>query len=254
MPLGTTPYDSADYVLNIARSLGNDAIQSLTGNLLNDNQPYVPVYLNSGYRLLQRRLANCGYLTFKKTVQILGVPVIGALDPGMQLEISYTGTFDGVKNHATPTLPADFNWPLKLWERQTETTQLWLPMHIARDGLISRPQSIWLRSWAYEGEQLVFRGATQVNDLQLRYVPFQQDLVLTPEPSPVPILRCENALAAYILYAYAMARGSALLAEIQQLVEMFVKEMLRSDAQVKQHGNLRRRSYSHGRHAGWGRM
>ena len=147
--LGTNPYDSADYVLNIARSLGGDAIQQLAGNLLNDNQPYVPVYLNSGYRYLQRKLANCGYSTFKKTVQVLAVPVIGLLDPGAQLEISYTGTFDGVSNHASPTLPADFNWPLKLWERQTASTQIWQPMFQARNGLVSRPQSLWLRSWYY---------------------------------------------------------------------------------------------------------
>jgi hypothetical protein len=254
MPLGTTPYDSADYVLNIARSLGNDAIQTLAGSLLADSQSYVTVFLNSGYRALQRRLANAGYATFKKTVQIIGVPVIGQLDPGMQLEISYTGTYDGVENHATPVLPADFNWPLKLWERQTLTTQIWQPMSLARNGLISRPQSIWLHSWLYEQEQLVFRGATQVNDLQLRYVPFLPELVLTPEPSQVPLLRCENALAAYVLYAYALARGSALLAEIKSMADNFVNEMLRSDAMTKTHGNLRRKGYSHGLHRGFGRM
>lgn len=251
---GTTPYDSADYVLNIARSIGGDAIQSLAGNLLNDNQPYVPVYLNSGYRYLQRKLANAGYSTFKKTGNIIGVPAIAVLDPAAEVIIGYQGTFDGVRNHATPTLPADMCWPLRLKERQTQTTQILQPMFQAIDGLNSRPQTIWLRDWYWEGEQIHLRGAIQVNDIQILYTPFLPELVLTPTPSQVLITRCENALAAYTLWAFAMARGSPLANDILTLGDRFIKEMLASDSTMKARRNTRRQPYSRRAHFGWGWM
>lgn len=254
--VGTTPYDNTDYVLNIARSLGNDAIQSLAGNLLNDNQPYVPVYLNSGYRWMQRELANAGYSRFKKTVMILEVPIIGVRDPAATVSISYTGTFDGVSNHASPVLPADMCWPLRLKERQSGTVQVPKPMFLANDGLVSRPQSLWLRDWYWEAEEIVLCGATQVNDIQLLYTPFLPELVVAGEgaPSLIPILRCENALAAFTLWAFAFARGSALADSLMAMGKGFVKQMLASDSNLKQRKNTRRRGYSQRVHNGWGWM
>lgn len=250
--LGGTPYDSAEYVLQIARSLGNDAIQSLAGNLLSDNQPYVPIYLNSGYRYLQRKLANSGYSAFKKTAQIVGVPVIGTVDPGLQMSISYNGTFDGVMNHATPSLPPDMCWPLKLRERQTNTTQIWQPMYQATDGLMSRPQTIWLRDWYWETEQIVMRGSVQVNDIEILYTPFLPELILLPSPSEVLLIRSENALAAYTLWAFAFARGSKLADELMAMGDRFVKEMIASDNTMKARRNVRRQPYSRRAHSGWG--
>lgn len=252
MPVPTTPYDSADYILNIARALGNDAIQTLAGSLLNDNQPYVPVFLNSGYRYLQRKLANAGVATFKKTIQLINVLPVGNLDPGIQTAISYTGYFDGVNNHLTPTLPADMCWPLRLKERQTATTQIFQPMFRSTDGLVSRPQSIWLRDWVWQSDQLQFNGSTQAVDLQLLYVPFLPELVLTPNPSQVLIIRCENALASYVLAMFAGARGSALQQQLLTMGDQYLKEMMASDASLKQRGNYRRQGYTRRSHAGWG--
>ena len=112
--VGTTPYDSAEYVLQLMRSLGNDAAQSIAGNLLNDNQPYVVPMLNSGYRHLQRKLVSRGYQTLKRRTVITNVLPIAVLDPGAEVAISYTGYFDGVGEHATPALPADMLMPMKL--------------------------------------------------------------------------------------------------------------------------------------------
>jgi len=252
MPVPTSPYDSCTYVLNIARSLGNDAIQSLAGNLLNDNQPYVPVYLNSGYRYLQRKLANSGYATFKKTIQIFGVPVAAYPDPGLQVALSYTGFFNGQINFEFPTLPADLCWPLWLKERQSGTRNLFQKMWPANDGLMSRPQGIWLRDWVWANDQIQMNGATQVNDLQMLYVPFLPELSLNTTPvSQVLIVRSENALASYILAEWAMARGSPLAGDIRAMGDAYVKEMLASDAMQKQRRNVRRRSYSQTIHTGW---
>ena len=79
----TSPYDTAEYVLNLTRSLGNDAIQSLAGSLLSDAQPYTTVYLNSAYRYVQRKMANVGVQTFKKRIILTQCPIIyqGLPDP-----------------------------------------------------------------------------------------------------------------------------------------------------------------------------
>lgn len=250
---GSTPYDSADYVLNICRSLGNDAIQSIAGNLLADSKPYVEVFLNSGYRYLQRKLANAGYSTFKKRDYIYSVPVAAEVDPALECVLSYTGYFNGSVNAPTPTLPADMCWPLKLRERQSGTTMMLQPMYEARDGLVSRPQSLWIRDWYWRGETIVMRGAIQVNDLEILYTPFLPDLSITSSPvSQVMILRSENALAAYTLWAYAFARGSLQADTILQMGDRFLTEMLSSDTNLKQRGNLRRQPYSRRAHFGWG--
>ena len=250
--VGTTPYDSAEYVLQIMRSLGNDAIQSLSGNLLSDNQPYVVPMLNSGYRHLQRKLVTRGFQALKKTMQMLNVLAVGLLDPGVQVSISYTGYFDGVQNHATPTLPADLLMPLRLWERQSATKQIFQPMFIARDGLPTRPQSIWLRDWVWQNDQIQMCGATQSNDLQIMYAAFLPDLVLTPVPSNVLILRAENALSYYTLAKWAEARGSALTADLFGRGDECLRDILATEQLYKQRGNNRRQPYSRRVHSGWG--
>lgn len=247
--VGTTPYDNCTYILNIARSLGGDAIQSLAGNLLANTKPYVQVFLNSGYRYLQRKLANQGYSTFKKTMLLVGVPVIARVDPAMQVTISYTGTNDSLANFETPTLPGDMCWPLRLRERQTNTQQELQDMYPGRNGLISRVQNIWLRDWYWQNDTIALRGATQVNDIELVYTPFLPDLNVADD-SQVLLVRCENALAAYTLWGYALARGSAQTATILAMGDRFLKDMVASDMSVKQRGNFRRRSYSSNRRGG----
>lgn len=250
--VGTTPYDSAEYVLQIMRSLGNDAAQSLAGNLLADNQPYVVPMLNSGYRHLQRKLVLRGYQTLKKRVIAEGILAIAVLDPGAQVSLSYTGYFDGVSNHATPALPADLLLPMRLRERQTQTTQIFQEMFIARDGLPSRPQSIWLRDWVWQNDQIQMCGATQTNDLEIYYAAFLPDLILSPTPSEVLILRSENSLAYYTLAKWAESRGSALAQTLFARGDECLKDIMAGEGLYKQRGNTRRQPYSRRAHNGWG--
>lgn len=248
----TTPYDSAEYVLNLMRSLGNDATQTLAGNLLADNQPYVVPILNSGYRHLQRKLVARGYQTLKKRTILTGVLPVAVLDPGVQVEINYSGYFDGEANHGTPALPADLLMPMKLRERQTGTTLPFNPMFIARDGLPSRPQGIWLRDWIWQNDQIEMCGATQENDIDLLYAVFLPDLVLLPTPSPVLILRSENSLGYYALAKWAESRGSPLAGALFARGDECLKDIMMAEGLYKQRGNTRRRGYTGRAHAGWG--
>jgi hypothetical protein len=234
------------------RSLGNDAIQSLAGNLLSDNQPYILPMLNSGYRHLQRKLVLRGYQTLKKRTILQSVLAIALLDPGAEVAISYTGYFDGVTNHATPTLPADLLMPMKLKERQSGTTQIFQQMFIANDGLPSRPQSIWLRDWIWQNDQIQMVGATQSNDLEILYAAFLPDLLLLPTPSSVLILRSENALGYYTLGKWAESRGSALANNLFARGDECLKDILAAEGLYKNRKNVRRQPFSRRAHAGWG--
>jgi hypothetical protein len=250
--VGTQPYDSAEYVLQLMRALGNDAAQSLAGNLLSDNQPYVLPMLNSGYRHLQRELVIRGYNTLKKTIQVLNVLPIAILDPGDNVAISYTGYYDGAANHPVPTLPSDLLMPLKLRERRTGSLQNFQPMLAARDGLPSRHQSIRLHEWIWESDQILMRGATQSNDLELRYAAFLPELVLAPDPSDVLIARSENALGYYTLGKWAESRGSALAPGLFARGDDAMKKIIATENLYKNRGNNRRRGHSTGLHSGWG--
>jgi len=252
--LQTSPYDNAEYILQIMRSLGNDAAQSLAGNLLSDNQPYVAPMLNSGYRHLQRKLVVRGFQTMKKRLILTGILPIAILDPGEQVSLSYTGYFDGLTNHASPTLPADMLMPLKLKERQSGTIQMFQPMFPARDGLPSRQQSICLRDWIWENDQIFMCGATLTIDLEIMYAVFLPELVLLPTPSPVLILRSENALSYYTLGKWAESRGSALAPSLFARGDEALKDIVATESLYKNRGNNRRQPYSRRAHAGWGWM
>lgn len=251
----TSPYDTAEYCLNLTRSLGNDAIQSLAGSLLSDGQPYTVPFLNSAYRYVQRRLAVSGVQTFKRRIVLTQIPKVHSIDPGLVCELSYTGFFDGAINFAFPTLPADFLWPLRLRERQSGTTNPYRPMFMARDGLQSRPQSIFFRDWYYAQDKLQFNGATLVNDIELMYVPFlpdiQPDAILPLGEQQILILRSSNAIAAFTLAEFASSRGSPLAGDIRNIGELHLRDLLNSDAMQKQRGNCRRQPYSRRAHSGW---
>lgn len=248
----TTPYDSAEYVLNLMRSLGNDAAQSLAGNLLADNQPYVLPILNSGYRHLQRKLVLRGYQTLKKRTVLYSVLPIGDLDPGVQVSISYSGYFDGFGNHNAPVLPADLLMPMQLKERQTGSLLPYNPMVISRDGLPSRNQGIWLCDWIWQNDQIFMCGATQKNDIELLYAAFLPDLILLPTPSQVLIVRSENALGYYTLAKWAESRGSALAGSLFARGDECLKDIMAAEGLYKQRGNIRRRGYTGNAHCGWG--
>src|SRR5262249_15607383 len=156
----------------LTRSLGNDAIQSLAGELLANTQPYVIPFVNSAYRHLQRRLINNGVLApITVDTQLFNITAIpqAVVDPATQVLIGYNGYFDGLSTHANPVLPSDLLVPLRLFERQHNTTQIYIPMFSTVDGLPTRPQGIRLQDWEWRTDQIRMVGATMNNDIRLIY-------------------------------------------------------------------------------------
>ena len=236
------PYDTAEYVLNLARAITNDAAQTIAGSILSDAQPYTLVMLNSCFRDLQRELVNRGVETFVKETIITGLVQATTNDPSVQTYLAYTGYFDGTVMNASPTLPGDMIMPIRLWERQTGmSTSPFYPMRPTNDGLPTIAQTGRLAWWEWKNDTLYFVGATQSNDVRVRYWTFLVDLV--DANSPVPIFDAANCLAHKVAKQFGAARGSPLAQYMQAEEQRYFQQIVTRTARKKQRGQHRRKPY-----------
>jgi len=238
------PYDTAEYILNLTRAYINDMTQSQAGNVLNDSQPYTFIYLNGGYRYIQKKLWNSGIRSPIKEQILLNVTPVPAtaLDPATQVFIDYSEYFDGLNQNATPVLPTDMLMPQRIWERQHGTLQNYVPMVQAQDGLPSRSQTICLGVWEWRGDKIWMTGATQANDLRLRYQAFFPDVAKSSDL--ILLTRCENALAWATAWEFAKARGGAFADSCKQNADDELKEIRNENSRQQQRKNIRRVPYS----------
>lgn len=247
MPVVTTsPYPSAEEVLQATRVLINDAALSISGDVLNDDQPYVFPLLEECYEDLQDTLIAAGVNTYNKYGYITQIPVVANADPTIQILISYTGTYDGATNHATPTLPIDMLEPLELWERQTivsgVNTNPWIPMVQASDSISSRGQFARFTIWDYEDDVILLPGATQINDVKTKYLAYAPEI--TGPTSPILIARCKPALAALMAEAVCVSRGGLESAAVfKAKADMKIENIISRTARKEQYSSFVRRPF-----------
>ena len=243
MPVvGVGGYDSAEYVLNLARSIVNDAARSLAGNLLSDAQPYTYPMLNAAYREFQSDLSNNGSeIMMVDNYLIAQFPPCYTVDPGVVCYLSSTGSFDGYNSFPTPTLPANLDTPLRLWERPSGSIQNFKQMSPVNDGLPSRPQSGTLQQWDWQGGQIIFVGANQLTDIRMRYIRFFSDIV--DSTSMIEIPRCDRCLAFLMARTFGAARGSALWQAMDQKYDESLVSFVQPTSRKKQRGSHRRNPY-----------
>jgi hypothetical protein len=245
----TGPYDTAEYVLNLARVRANDAIQSLAGNLLSDSQPFTITMLNAAYRHLQRVMVEKGAETFIDEWYFNQIPpAFYITDPGLQVYISWTGFYDGVEMHDNPVLPADMLAPLRLEERPSapdnspNNSASYTPMARTSDGLPSRCPTVKLCQWEWKSDKIYMIGSTAYNDVRLRYIKRLPDLLDSTDL--VLVVNCSDALAYYTVMEFARPRGSALADKYEMLGDAEIDKMLAPNVKARQRMNLRRRPYS----------
>lgn len=244
MPIvGTGNLDTAEYVLNLARSIVNDAAQSLAGNLLADSRPYTFAMLNACYRELQSDLQNEGLETMFNEIIMVLMPGAYTVDPQVETYLSYTGCFDGYNSFPNPHLPPDLATPLLLWERPSGTIQNYQKMLPVNDGLPSRPQSGTLQQWDWRGGNIVFRGTVpnQYTDIRMRYVRLFRDIV--DGTSLVEIQWADRALAFLMGRTFGAARGSPLWQYMDNNYESALVSLVQGTARKRQRGSHRRRPY-----------
>src|SRR6185437_11288095 len=97
--VGSTSYATAEAVLNLTRSIINDAAVDLSGDIFSDDQPYTFPLLNSSYQAIQDELAVNGVRTLERETILLNITPAAVIDPGTQVFIYDQGYNDGATNH-----------------------------------------------------------------------------------------------------------------------------------------------------------
>jgi hypothetical protein len=250
--LSTSPYPTAEDVLIAARVMANDAILSIDGDILNDDQPYMFPMLQLCYEKLQKRLVRGGMNTYNKYAEVTGLTPVGTSDPTTQVQLMYSGYYDGAALFANPTLPPDLIVPLEIWERQTATINRWSKLGPVSDSITTSSRTSSFQEWDWENDVLFLPGATQSNDLRMKYIAFAPEL--TGPDSQVFVVGCKVALAALIGEMAAKSRGGteaavAFKAESDNEIQL----LLAPYARKEQYASFVRRPFRGNRRGRWSR-
>lgn len=242
-------------ILDLARVRINDAIASLGGDILTNVQPFTQTMANGAWHTLQEFLANLGYSRVKKTVTLSGIPPTTNYDPGATVTLSWSGYFNGTGYQIppdAPALPQDMILPLKLKERQSAGLGFFGPMTLALDGLPSTVKLPCNGLWLWENDTIYMPGATNTTDIEMRYASYLPDFETQGDTEwydlPVPIMRCENALAYYIASEAAAPRADLDAESFITKGDQASRLIFNKEVQQKQRTTATRRPY--GRRSG----
>lgn len=246
--LTTTAYATAEDVLIRVRTLLNDS-EVVGGDIITDTAPFSFDLINAGYERVQSELSTYGIEVSTTDVWLIGLPIMPINDPEGRLIVDDTGTNiiypNGVGNvlSATPQLPPDLLMPLRLWERQSGTTNpLGAPMKQPNGGLLSQPQQTYLIEWEWKNDGIRFRGATQVQDVKILYEKQLPKLAATTDP--VPIRGVVNAAAYWAAKIFADSRGAAIAPEAKNAAINEISTYAQAIARRRQRKQVRRQPYS----------
>lgn len=240
----STAYVTLETVTNLIRAIANDMIYSQAGEILTDSANFMFPLLNDSLEWFQNEVNNHGVTTFEKETFLTGITpaaFIPANDPGQQINISDSGYFDGTTNHALPQVPVDLLEPLRLWERQNGSTENWVPMRYTADGLSSQTPTSRFGSWEWRQDGLYMPGATQSNDIRIRYT--GSHAVLATPLDTLYFRGATGAIAYKTVSTYLASknaeRSTAAMAEAKIRLAQITSRSSRS----KQRQNISRRSY-----------
>lgn len=221
--LSSSAYGQAEDALNLTRALVNDSAASVFTDAV-----LMPL-LNSAYRALQRQLAEAGVSVLVSQVD-LDLAVANGVTPAVISDIS------------DPQLPVDLLVPHQLWEQQTGTCDLFVPMEKITSGLPNFQPSTYLRMWEWREDQINLIGATSNITVRLRYEKVLPQLVLGTDPI---LIRAANDALAYATAALAgRARGSrALAADMQAAAYQATNDLVERYVRPEQFKGRRRRPY-----------
>jgi hypothetical protein len=243
-------YPTAHSVMDLSRSIVNDAFRNGAGRILTDNAPFTLPYLKSAQRTLQDYLANNGVSNFvKDNYQMSSLPIIQNPEAGTYINITFEGALatDGSFNDPNIVLPPDMLVPLDLRERLHGSGQRFIRMTQPQSGLSSRKQIGVLGEWEWINDNIRLYGATSIRDLQLRYearLPFNISPGSDLNETKIMIRDSEDAMAWRVAYLYATARGAqqaaALDGEYQRAANRIVIRNTRRDQRIQ----FRRQSFA----------
>lgn len=255
-PAPSQPSDTVDSVLNSVRVRMNDAIESIGGDILTDNQPFTQEYTNNAWRRLQFFLLNLGYSPFKAPLVLYAFPVVASTDPASWTSLTWSYFFDGVSYYAPPVvgvLPANLILPLRVSERITGSNSNWSPMAMAKDQLPAIRKTAGNGWWLWENGTLYMPGSTYSMDLRFEYSAFYPDFLTVGSvqwyQQTVP-WQYKNALSYYICAEAAGARDDMDGDPFTLKAEQEARLIFNQEVSQKQRVPTQRRPYSGGNGGG----
>lgn len=216
-------------------------IFSQAGEILTDTANFNFVLLNDAMEWFANECLNHGIDTFTIETVLAAVTAIAVVDPGQQVNISDSGYFDGLTNHLLPQLPSDLLVPDFLWERQTGSTNEWAPMRERLGGLPSIPQGTVLGFWEWRQDAIYLLGATQSNDIRIRYkgrLPY-----LATENDSLLFRGACGPIAYKMASIYLVSKNPDAAKLLSDEANMRVSQLTTRNARMKQHTPVFRRSY-----------
>lgn len=262
-PAVNAPFSTVDDVLNLVRSKMNDAIGSLAGDILTDQQPFMQELSNSGWRELQFFLATLGYSPF--TVPFLGqaYPAVDSTDPVTWTTLSWTQFVNASGAiFAPPTidvLPQNMIMPLWVEERITNSNSRTCKMEMAQDRLPQTRKGPYNGWWKWENQVLRMPGSIYSMDLLMELAVYLPDFNTTGAPptqvfwyqQPVPLVRAKNALALFICDEVIKVRED-MSGTFRTQAETAAKQLYNLEVSQKQRTPSQRRPYGAGWASGYG--
>jgi hypothetical protein len=221
------------------------------GDVFDDANPATWVLINSAYETFQDALVDAGAdCTYKAQVILTDLTGVNTVDPAAEVELSFTGYWNGVTTTATPALPAGLIEPDRIWSRPSgQTSQTFVPLTgPCTDGLPQcwAPQPTF-GAYEWRSNSIFFPAATQSNDIMLRYITYAPAIV--DATSPVLILRSIEAIANLTAYKFASSRGGAAAANFKADAQVVIDANINRDIRAKQHKSVRRHAYGRNRGA-----
>ena len=233
--------------MNAARFRVNDTINDIGGDLLRDDDPVTDAILQSAWRWLQAMAYTAGVETYiKETLQPLQVSSGPANDPANQAFISWTGSGDGFVQSDTPALPADMIQPLSVWRRATGSAgtpnnALFMLMEQAQNGL---PPYLDYNIYDWRDDGLFFYAPTYAQDIRIRYAAYRAPLQLLVTGAVVPMMMCEDCLAARVAFEYASQRGAVAAPTMKAWADEAFQVIASKSSRRTQRRTVRRRPYT----------
>jgi hypothetical protein len=244
--LATTAYQTVEASVLRARAILND-MEVSGGDVLTDAAPFTMQFAMIAYEAIQRQLAILGVEVNIDYFWITGLPSMPIVDPEGRLVISDAGTaitYPNGQNSSstqTPQLPVNLVLPLKLWERQTGTTNYPSPMKQRNGGLNTMTQQTFLVDWEWIADSLQFRGALQSQDIKIKGE--KQLAPIASVNDPVPIRGVTNAVAWELAAAFALSRGSPIAAGMDKAGQDEIFALQQLSVRRRQRKHSRRRPY-----------
>jgi hypothetical protein len=256
MPIGPAQnFPTIESIMELARSIVRDTfpgINGAQGRIFTDDAPFTLPFLNSAIRWMNRQLRNEG-VTYPIVdgFTIFGLTPQASQDPGVTVNLSFNGYFDGMVMNGNIVLPADLFQPLVVKQRVSGSNLPFVEMIPAQRSLASTYPLPWLGNWQWRQYAIYMNGSTQTQDIQLRYIQGQLPFNTLPadfDTTVINVQDCEEAVANRMAFLFGNARSAdpQALAGVKADAEEAIGEMALAYVRQAQNTSYSRPSYQGG--------